>query len=328
MALETALANSSTIARAIKDRYYNELFLRQADKKFVHKQLGQLNIKVPGGAGGYGAEVLNWTKWVNLAAVTSGSGEGVPTNAVTFSAVRVTGTTAQYDNAVSISDIAAYASFGDVMKAAVERLAYNAGLSIDNIVRDAIKNAGTQQSASAQAHYTAVPAGANLIISEIRKATRTLMANDAPDQDDGSWVGVVHPHALYDLQGDSTSGGWIEANKYTDGRDGLLTGEVGKLYGVRFLSTSNGATLGSTGTVATSANTASGTIYVTSIFGKDAFGVSELQALKTYVKPFGSGGTGDPTDKISTAGWKTLFGTSVLNSAFFVNINHTVSSTA
>jgi N4-gp56 family major capsid protein len=327
-AMNTALTLTSTIGSAIKNRYYDELFLRQADKKLVHKQLGQINRTIGQGQGGYGSQVLYWTKWVNLDAVTAGSGEGVPTSAVTFSALTVTGTTAQYDNAVTISDIAAYASFGDVMKAAIERLAYNAGISIDTLVRNTIKNAGTQQSASATAHYTAVPAGANLIVSEIRKATRTLMANDAPEQDDGSWVAVVHPHALYDLQGDATTGGWIEANKFTDGRDGLLTGEVGKLYGVRFLQTSNAGTMGTTGTVATSSNTASGTIYVTSIFGKDSFGVSELQALKTYVKPFGSAGAADPTDKIATAGWKTLFGTNVLNSAFFVNINHTVSSTA
>ena len=69
-------------------------------------------------------------------------------------------------------------------------------------------------------------------------------------------------------------------------------------------------------------------MYVILVFGKDAFGVSELQNLKTYIKPFGSSGTGDPTDKVATAGWKTLFGANVLNCAFAVNVNHTVSSTA
>jgi len=58
-----------------------------------------------------------------------------------------------------------------------------------------------------------------------------------------------------------------------------LTGEVGKLYGVRFLQTSNGYTRGSSYATA-SAVVASTTIYVTSVFGKDAFGVSELQSLK------------------------------------------------
>lgn len=329
-----ALSNAATLtsdstysAPAIKNRYYDELFLRQADKQLVHKQLGQLNRKVASGEGGYGSQVLYWTKWINFGLVSAGDGEGVPTTTHALSALNVTGSTAQYDNACSISDIMAYVSFGDVMKSAVERLAYNAGLSIDTVVRGVIATAMTQQSASAVAYWSAVPAGANLIVSEIRKAARTLNRNDAFQQDDGNWVAVAHPDSIYDLQGDTTTGGWIEANKYTEGRTGLLTGEVGKLYGVRFLQTSNGYTRGSSYDT-TSAVAASTTIYVTSIFGKDAFGVSELQALKTYVKPFGSGGVGDPTDKIATAGWKCLFGANVLNSAFAVNINHTVSSTA
>lgn len=329
-----ALSNAATLTTdttysspAIKSRYYNELFLRQADKKLVHKQLGQLNRKVPSGEGGYGSSVLYWTKWINFNLATAVASEGVPTTTVAFSALNVTGSTAQYDNAVSISDIMAYVSFGDIMKAAIERLAYNAGLSIDTVVRNVIATAMTQQSASAVAYWSAVPAGANLIVSEIRKAARTLTRNDAFQQEDGNWVAVAHPDAIYDLQGDTTTGGWIEANKYTEGRTGLLTGEVGKLYGVRFLQTSNAYTRGSS-YATTSAVVASTTIYVTSIFGKDAFGVSELQSLKTYVKPFGSGGVGDPTDKIATAGWKCLFGANVLNCAFAVNINHTVSSTA
>jgi N4-gp56 family major capsid protein len=221
----------------------------------------------------------------------------------------------------------AYVSFGDVMKAAVERLAYNAGLSIDTLVRNAISVSGTQQSASAVTYWSDVPAGAKLIVSEVRKACRTLRRNDAFEMDDGNWIAIAHPDSLYDLMGDTTTGGWIEANKYTEGRDGLLTGEVGKLYGVRFLQTSNGYTRGSSYATA-SAVVASTTIYVTSVFGKDAFGVSELQSLKTYVKPFGSGGVADPTDNIATAGWKCAFGANVLNCAFYVNINHTVSSTA
>lgn len=327
MAIENSSTTTVTTSQAIKNRYYDELFLRLADKKLVHKQVGQMNRKVPQGEGGYGSQVLYWTKWVNLDTVTSSSVEGAPTSAKTFSALNVTGSTLQYDNAISISDIMAYASFGDVMKSAVERLAYNAGLSIDTIVRNSISVSGTQQSASAVAYWSAVPAGANLIVSEVRKACRTLRRNDAFEQDDGNWVAIAHPDALYDLMGDTTTGGWIEANKYTEGREGLLTGEVGKLYGVRFLQSTNAYTRGSSYDTG-SAVVASTTVYVTSVFGRDAFGISELQALKTYVKPFGSAGTGDPTDKIATAGWKCLFGANSLNSAFYVNINHTVSSTA
>lgn len=328
MALDNALTRTATTSQAVKNRYYDELFLRQADAKLIHKQVGQLNRKIAQGEGGYGSQVLYWTKWVNLPTITSASTEGVITSALTFSALNVTGSTGQYDSAVSISDLMAYASFGDVMKSAVERLAYNAGISIDTIVRNVISTAMTQQSASAVAYWSAVPAGANLIISEVRKAARTLTRNDAFQQADGNWVAVAHPDAIYDLQGDSSTGGWIDANRYTEGNaEKLMTGEVGKIYGVRFLQSSNAYTRGSSYDTA-SAVVASTTVYVTSVFGKDAFGVSELQNLKTYIKPFGSGGVGDPTDKVATAGWKTTFGANVLNSAFAVNINHTVSSTA
>lgn len=322
MALDSAKSTTMTTSQAIKNRYYDQLFLRIAEKKFVHKQLGALNRKIEQGQGGYGTGVVYWTRWVNLPLVTAGQGEGVPTTAVAMSAVNVTGSVAQYDAAVSISDLLAYTSFGDVMKAAMERLAYNAGNSIDDIVKNVIGAGMTQQYATGVGGVSAIPATATLTVGELRKAVRTLKRNDAPELEDGNYVAVIHPDAVYDLQGDTTTGAWIDANKYTEpNANKLLTGEIGKLYGIRFLQTSNGYVRG-TGVVA------SGSIYTTSIFGRDAYGVTELQDLKTYVKGFSSGGTGDPTEKLATAGWKTSFGASVLNSAFGVNINHAVSNTA
>lgn len=320
-----SLTSAGTGGPAIKNRYYDQLFLRIAEKKLIHKQLGQLNRKIEQGEGGYGTGVVYWTRWTNLPLVSAGQGEGVPTTAVAMTAVNVTGSTAQYDAAVSISDLLAYTSFGDVMKEAMSRLAYNAGLSIDTIVRDAVATSGTTQYATGAAFYTALPLTATLSIGEIKKAVRTLRRNDTMEADGGFFVSAIHPDALYDLMTDSSTGGWIDANKYDAATsDKLFKGEVGKLHGVRFLETSNAYTRAGT----QSSVPASGTVYVTSVFGKDAFGVTELQNLKTYVKTFGSAGTGDPTDKVATAGWKTTFGASTLNSSFFVNINHTVSSTA
>lgn len=324
MAVNNAATTSSTVSQAIKNRYYDELFLRVAESKLVHKQLGQIDRQIPQGQGGYGTGVVYWTRWSNLALVTAGQGEGVPTTAQSMTAVNVTGSVSQYDAAVSISDIVAYTAFGDVMKAAMQRLAYNAGVSIDTVVRNIISTAGSLQSATsvAGAAWTSIPVTGTLSIAEIRRAKRTLERNDTFQLPDGTWVAVIHPDSLYDLEADTSTGGWIDANKYTEpnAANALLNGEVGKLLGVRFLETSNGYTRGA-GIVSSS------TIYVTSVFGTDAFGVTNLQNLKTFVKDFSSGGTGDPTEKVSTAGWKTSFGTAPLNSNFFVNISHTVSST-
>lgn len=327
MAVDSAKSTTTTVAQAFKNRYYDKLFLKIAESKLVHKQLGQINRKIEQGEGGYGSGAVYWTRWANLPLVTAGQGEGVPTTAVSMTATNVTGTTAQFDAAVSISDILAYVSFGDVMKEAISRLAYNAGLSIDTVVRGEITNSGTAQGATG-VYWSAVPATGVLSIGEIKKAVRTLRRNDAMEQTDGYFAAVVHPDALYDLMTDTSTGGWIDANKYTDAQvQSLLKGEVGKMHGVRFLETSNGRVRGSSYATG-SAVVASASLYISSVFGRDAFGVTDLQNLKTYVKGFESGGTGDPTEKVATAGWKTLFGVASLNSNFYVNITHAVTSTA
>lgn len=329
MAVDSAKSTSTTVSQAIKNRYYDKLFLRIAESKLLFKQLGQMNRKIEQGEGGYGSGVVYWTRWSNLPLVTAGQGEGVPTTAVSMTATNVTGTTAQYDAAVSISDILAYTSFGDVMKAAMQRLAYNAGLSIDTVIRNTVSLSGTRQNATglAAAATTAIPVTGTLSIGEIKKSVRTLRRNDALEAKDGFYVAVVHPDALYDLMTDTATGGWMDVNKYTEGNaDSLLKGEVGKLAGVRFLESSNAPA--GIGTIAASGLVASSTLYVTSVFGSDAFGITDLQNLKTYVKGFESGGTGDPTEKVATAGWKTTFGAAMLNAAFYTNIVHTVSSTA
>ena len=324
MAIDSAKTTSTLVAQAIKSRYYVELFLKVAESKLIHKQLGQLNRKIEAGAGGYGSGAVYWTRWSNLPLVSAGQGEGVPTTAVSMTATSITGTVAQYDAAVSISDIVAYTAFGDVMKASMERLAYNAGLSIDTVVRNLVATAGTLQSATgvAGAAWTSIPVTGTLSINEVKRAVRTLRRNDAMELPDGLFVAAIHPDTLYDLMTDSSTGGWIDANKYTDSNASkLLQGEVGKLHGVRFLETSNAYVRG-TGV------TASASIYVTNFFGRDAFGVTDLQNLKTYIKDFGSGGVADPTDKVATAGWKTSIGAAPLNSSFQVSVSHAVSTTA
>lgn len=325
MAADSAKSNTTTVAQVIKNRFYDELFLTVAESNLVYKQTGQKDRKIAQGEGGYGTGVVYWTRFLNLTKVTAGQGEGIPTTALSMSAVNVTGSTAQYDAAVSISDILAYTSFGDIMKAAMERLAYNAGVSIDNIIRDTVSLSGTFQGTGGitnGAAWTTIPATATFTITELRRSKRTLGRNAAQRPEGGNYIVVLHDDVLYDLQGDSTTGGWIDANKYTDGNaTKLMSGEEGKLLGHRFL-VSPEAKVRGTG-VATS-----GSVYVTNIFAKDATGITDLQNLKTFIKGFESGGTADPTEKVATAGWKTTMGAAMLDASFYLGVHSAVSATA
>lgn len=344
-----SVTTRAMMTESIKNRYYDELFLTVAEKKLVHTQLGQLNRKAPKGEEAY---AIYWTRWKPLAAHTTAAAEGVATTAVNMSAVNVTGTVSQYDNAIKISDVLALTSMGDIMKEAVRELGYNAGLSIDTIVRDVVvpggvwQNAGTSTSAST--NWSAIPQTAVLSISELRKATRTLRKLDAQAPESrvsvvkgqsvstnpgaglgGYWVAVISPDSAYDLQGDTATGAWVDANRYA-GSDRLFTGEIGKLYGVRFLETSNAKVHADLNDASTSrsAIAASGLVHETLVVGANYFGITKLQELQTFIKPFGSAGTSDPTNKIASAGWKTTFGTRVLYSGFGVSLAHSIGANA
>ena len=70
-------------------------------------------------------------------------------------------------------------------------------------------------------------------------------------------------------------------------------------------------------------------VHATLVFGKDAYGVVDVDgkgAVQLIVKPHGSGGTADPLDQRATVGAKvTAYAAAVLNDLWLVKIEHAVS---
>ncbi len=328
------VSNTSIVSPAIKNRWYDEIFLRRAEKELVHQQVGQLNRGLPKGEG----KVVYWTRFKNLSANTTAGAEGVVTTSVGLSAENISATVAQYDGAVKISDLLAQTALGDIMQQATEILAYKAGLSIDQIVRNAvvpnvtIQGAGTSYTTATR--WSSIPNTAVLSIGELRKATLSLMKRSAnrptsktsvsgstvaktnENNKEGYWCAIVSPDQVYGLQGDSATGAWIDVNRYA-GSEQIYAGEVGKLYGIRFLQTANiyyKAGAGVTGIVS------SGDVEFATVFGSDCFGVTNLQNLEIIRHGFGSAGVYDPTNKLATIGYKTTFAAKVLNAYYGISI--------
>lgn len=331
------VSNTTIVSQALKNRWYDEQFLRVAEKNLVYQQLGQLNRKLPNGNG----KNIFWTRFKNLAANTTAGAEGVATTAVGLSAENISATVSQYDGAVKISDLLAQTAMGDIMMEATKRLAYKASLSIDQVVRNAVMTGITVQNIglsgaprTVMTSWSSIPNTAVLTITELRKGVYTLMNNDAnrptsrvsvtknspdkveSDTMEGYWVCVISPDMAYGLMGDTSTGAWIDVNRYA-GSGNIFKGEIGKLYGIRFLQTTNcyykeGTSL--TGIVS------SGDVQYAGLFGADCFGVTTLQDLQLIRKDFGSAGTADPTNKLATVGYKTTFAAKVLSSTYGVAI--------
>ena len=330
------------LTESYKANFYENQLLYTAERELVHQQLGQRNRDVGAGENAYS---VVWTRYDNLSDRSAAESETTATTAEALSATAVTGTVAFYAGAVKLPKTLMRVSKDDLKKVAYQRLGYQAGLAIDKVIRDVAAPGGSVRNATLSSttvgFWSTIPQTGVLTVSEIRKATRTLERNNAlpvgsklvqggrtgqPVNPAGLWVAVISPDTVYDLQGETTTGAWIDANKYAES-DRLFTGEVGKLMGVRFLQTRNAYVKNEDSTYQ-SAITASGEIHCTLITGADYFGVTKLLNLETFWHDFGSAGHADPTNKLASAAWSVDFGTRVLNSNYAISLYHSIGRNA
>lgn len=295
---------TSNAAQVLKDDIYHSKFLDELRANLVLAELGLVGF-APKGQG-------TVCSWLSLADMTAAGvlTEGKDPTSFGLTATRQSATLSQKGASVEISDLMQDASINGYMEAIMERLGRNAALTIDTIIRDANLTAGgTAQYAGTAVARNSVAQDSSfyLDVAEVREATRYLEGNNVPTFADGFYVGVVHPYAKYDLQGDSN---WTNLHMYVDkGISTLYKGEVGELYGVRFKQ--------STQCFNSAMGSASATLYQTYIMGKDHFGISKLYDPKTIIK---NPHPASDLDLYSTVGWKAAFATKELDSKKLVRI--------
>lgn len=267
----------------------NRYVLENAKEKLVFNQFGQ-NIKVPKGKG----KTIVWDKCEplsteNITALT----EGVTPEGTELRVSRKEATPAQYGRYVATTDEFDFYKVDpspEVLKLG-KKLADNAAETFDKLTYAVLKAGTNVQYAGGKTSISAITAEDTFSVKEIRKAVRTLSKNKG-ETIDGSYVCVVDADLAYNLQGDSA---WIDVKNY-DPED-MYAGEIGKLFGVRFVMTTQDLEEG----------TGSGgvPVHCAYFFAKNAYGsTSEKGNIETIWKNKGSGGTADPLEQRSTAGWK------------------------
>jgi len=142
--------------------------------------------------------------------------------------------------------------------------------------------------------------------AEVRKGVRLLKTVNARPFDGGLFVWIIHPNNSYDLQGDTASGGWVNANTYVATTD-VEAGEIGKFGGARFIETTqvSNTTTGTSG---------SSHVYSTHLLSQGAFGVVDFDGgVHTYVKKSGEQDTSNPLNQYATVGFKLTYANKMLD---------------
>lgn len=285
--------------RKFLDNLYPDLYLWQfGDKKRVPSRSGK---------------VVHWRRITKLTeALGGGAGaltEGTPITPGVMSATAVSATLVGYGASVIHSDFLVMTAMNDVVADSVHECAKVLALKIEGIIEGMLSTKGTLDGASALG-ITAVQDTSGIFATDIINNVTTLRAADAKTFPDGNFVGRFHPNQIHNLQTDAVAGGWRDINKYatneTVGK--LYRGEIGQLYGVRCIMSSNVPVI-----AAAAANTAALHTGMSGrqayIFGPGAYGVTELEGggAKTYIKQLGSAGTADPINQNATVGAKIYF---------------------
>jgi N4-gp56 family major capsid protein len=288
--MNTNLTTSAGLSEEMKT-FYSDYLIDNATPKLVHDQFGQKH-PIPKNGG----KTIQFRKYSPLPKLTTPIAEGVTPNGQSLNMSVIEATVAQYGGYITLSDVLLLTAIDNNLVQATKLLGAQAGSTLDTITRDVL-NGGTNVIYSGGKNArTELDADSLLKVDDIKKAVR-LLKNQNAEPINASWVGIIHPDIAYDLTNDPA---WKDVKTYSDPSD-IYEGEIGKLYGVRFVETTEAKIFAKAG----ASNQA---VYSTLILGDNAYGVTEVSGggLQHIVKQLGSAGTGDPLDQRATAGWKAI----------------------
>jgi N4-gp56 family major capsid protein len=252
---------------------------------------------------------VTFTIFADIAAATSTLNEVTDVTPTALSDSQVTVTLNEYGNAVVTTAKLRGTAFLDVDSAAANIIGYNAGDSMDQVVRDVLA-AGTNVvyatgGATTPSSRVTVQAEDIIHADDVRKVVAQLRgANVATFE--GSYMGFIHPDVSYDFRSNTDVSAWRTPANYVN-PEGIYNGEIGKFESVRFIETPRAKvfTDASNGT----STTGSIDVYCTHIMGRQAL-------AKAFSSTDGNGATpkivrGNVTDilmRLQPLGWYWLGG--------------------
>ena len=305
--------------------FYDRQLLERTVPVLVHTMFGQVKtIPMKGG------KTIEWRKFAALSTATTALVEGALYNDLKNIVVTaITGTVAQYGDAVGFSDLVDVVSIDPLLAETTKILAEQAAQTIDELTRDTLAAGTTVEYANQAANRAAVAAGDNFLamdgagstttggdLNDLRLIVLTMELNRAR-RIDGFYQVITHPRVMFDIQGTTE---WRELQLYNQ-TNRIIDGSVGEIYGLKFWTTD-------VAKVFTAGGAGSIDVYSMLVFGEDAFGTVKLSEgnLQTIFKPLGSAGTMDALDQQQTLGWKVTFGTKILQQAFMLRYECDVST--
>lgn len=296
----TQTTGTSGLSAEMKTFYSKDL-IETALPQLVHAQFGEKTSLPPNGG-----KTIEFRQWSSLDKATTPLTEGVTPSGAPMVVDTITKTLAQYGNYSTVSDVLDMTAIDPVIVEFTSKHADNMAATLDTIVRNELGTCTNVIRPDDIASSSLMDSDDRISLALINKAATILKKNNAT-KIDGSFVCIIHPSVSMDL---TNLQGWIDIQSYSQTTH-LFEGEIGKLYGVRFVETTEAEIFMN---VPDDSDDDPIAIYSCVFLAQGAYKVIDIESSGAgiIVKPAGSGGTSDPLDQRSTIGWKApLYGAKI-----------------
>lgn len=231
MNINTQTTRNTAGSTGANKTFYDKGMLVTALTQLVYAEHGQKR-PLPKNSGKK-VEMRRWSLWDPNLAMTPLT-EGETPDGLSLAQDVVEAEVKQYGAYFTYSDMLDMTSFDEILSSGSERLGEMLGTVVEWVTRDEIATGNNVNWAGGATSRSTITSDDKLTSADIRKAVRDLKKRKARMfSGDGRrhYFAIVSPDAVYDLQSDEM---WQAANTYVDQR-ALYTGELGKLFGVIFL---------------------------------------------------------------------------------------------
>jgi len=221
----------------MRDRLWSSLYFRQLGTE-VTVPRGYETVKIPRWKSPYFIRSSYPNPSATTYATVTTVHESASITTGLISAESISGDVSIFVGAIAYTEKSVLVSHASLTDGATENLVKDLVWKLDTHTRTQISSVGSSNetgSTNANGHVTSTD---YIDGASVAKIGPLMDSYNVPRWEDETFVCVVHPLAMYDLMTDTAATGFLDVAKYTDPGP-IYRGEVGRLYGIRFVQTNN-----------------------------------------------------------------------------------------
>ncbi len=241
--LNTQTTHTAGLSAEMKEFYSKDL-IELVGPQLIHGQFGDKKPLKKGSG-----KRISWRRWTNFKKALKPIEEGVTPKGSAIEVGEIYKDVEQFGDYSTVSDVLDLTAIDDVIVEHTAKHADNAALTLDTITRNELQtgtmvfyapvvtvDADGKETVTEVTSRAGLTKNAKLTPAVVLRAATILKKNNAP-KIDGSYVAIIHPSVAGDLM---NCKGWVDIQQYKN-PEKIYDGEIGKLYGVRFVETTEAA---------------------------------------------------------------------------------------